>query len=230
VITLADAIGFVAAGLMLASYLMKSMLPLRIIALAACVGFVIYGSLKHALPTLVLYAALIPINIKKVLEIRRLTRAVAEARHDAPVADWLLPHMKRREARAGELLWQMGDQADEMVYLAAGELRLVEHDEVLLPGALVGEIGLLSADGRRTASIRCDTDCTLYALSGEAMTQLYYQHPKLGFHVMRLVVSRLQHDAELSARRAAQAAAARRDDPSAASPPAPAPAPEQLSS
>jgi CRP/FNR family transcriptional regulator, cyclic AMP receptor protein len=195
-VTLADAIGFIAAGLMLASYLMKSMMPLRIIALAACVGFVIYGSLKHALPTLVLYAALIPINIKKVLEIRRLTRAVAEARHDTPVADWLLPHMKRRQARAGDVLWHAGDLADEMIYLAEGELRLLEYDEVLLPGALVGEIGLFTPDGRRTASIRCDTDCTLYALSGDALTQLYYQHPQLGFHVMRLVVSRLRHDAE----------------------------------
>lgn len=195
--TLADAIGFIAAGLMLASYLMKSMMPLRIVALAACVGFVIYGSLKHALPTLVLYAALIPINIKKVLEIRRLTRAVAEARHDTPVAEWLLPHMKRRQARAGDVLWRAGDLADEMIYLAEGELRLLEHDEVRLPGALVGEIGLFTPDGRRTASIRCDTDCTLYALSGDALTQLYYQHPQLGFHVMRLVVSRLRHDAEL---------------------------------
>lgn len=203
---IAYALGFLAAGLMLASYLMKSMLPLRLVALAACVLFVVYALLAQAWPSLALYAALIPINVKKVLEIRRLTRAVAEARHDAPVADWLLPHMKRRTARAGDMLWRAGDAADEMVYLHQGELRLLEHDEVLLPGALVGEIGLLSADGRRTASIRCDTDCTLYALSGEAMAQLYYQHPQLGFHVMRLVVARLQHDAELSAKRPAPAA------------------------
>jgi hypothetical protein len=196
--TLADAIGFIAAGLMLASYLMKSMLPLRVVALAACVGLVLYGSLKQAWPTLVLYAALIPINLKKVIEIRKLLRAVENARHDTPVAEWLLPHMKRRQARAGEVLWHAGDAADEMIYLHEGELRLVEHDEVLLPGALVGEIGLLSPDGRRTATIRCDTDCTLYALSGDAMAQLYYQHPSLGFHVMRLVVTRLQHDADMA--------------------------------
>jgi hypothetical protein len=28
------------------------------------------------------------------------------------------------------------------------------------------------------------------------MVALYYQNPKLGFHVMRLVVQRLLHDAE----------------------------------
>jgi hypothetical protein len=201
------AFGFVAAGLMLASYLMKVMLPLRLVALAACVLFVIYGLITQAWPSVVLYAALIPINIKKVMEIRRLTRAVAEARHDTPVAEWLLPHMKRRQAKAGEVLWKAGDQADEMVYLAEGQLRLVEHNEVLIPGALVGEIGLISPDRRRTGTIRCDTDCTLYALSGEAMAQLYYQHPKLGFHVMRLVVVRLQHDAEVNAHRAAEAMA-----------------------
>jgi hypothetical protein len=28
------------------------------------------------------------------------------------------------------------------------------------------------------------------------MARLYYQNPKLGFHVMRLIVARLMHDTE----------------------------------
>ncbi len=200
--TIGYALGFIGAGLMLASYLMKSMMPLRIVALAANVVLVAYAVITQAWPTMALYAAMIPINVKKVREIRELVRAVESAKADTPLAEWLLPHMTRREVQAGQTLWRLGELATEMVYVERGQLRLVEHDEALGPGSLVGEIGLLSPDHRRTGTIRCDTDCTLYTLSADGMAQLYYLNPKLGFHVMRLVVARLQHDTALAARRA----------------------------
>lgn len=195
-LTLTYAIGFLGAGLMLASYMMKAMLPLRLAALAACVCLVAYGALTQALPTLLLYAALIPINIKKTVQLKRLIRAIEQAKDNTPVSEWLLPHMSRRTVPAGEWLWHKGDPAQEMLYLHSGQLRLVEHDETLQPGVLVGEIGLFAPDNRRTLSLRCETDCVLYALSADALQQLYFQSPKLGFHVMRLIVARLLHDAD----------------------------------
>ena len=188
--------GFIGAGLALASYMMKSMLPLRLVALASSVFFVAYGFLEAALPSLLLYTLMIPINGKKALEIRRLIRAIESAKSDTPVADWLLPHMHRHAAKAGHVLWNKGDVATEMLYLHDGTLRLVEIDTKLAPGALVGEIGLFSHDNKRTLSLVCETDCTRYSLSTEEMAQLYYQNPKLGFYVMRLIVARLMKDAE----------------------------------
>lgn len=196
--TLGYVFGLVGAALMLASYMMKSMLPLRIAALVACVCLVIYGWIFAAIPTLALYAALIPINIKKTLQIRRVVKAIENARSDAPVAEWLLPHMARRAAKAGEVLWRKGDAAGEMIYVETGRLRLVEHGEEVGPDCLLGEIGLFAPDNRRTLSVECATDCTLYSLSAEAMLQLYFQSPKLGYHVMRLIVARLMHDEEIA--------------------------------
>lgn len=195
--------GFVGAALMVASYLMKSMLPLRQVALAANVFLVIYALQGGSWPTVVLYLAMIPINVKKVIQIRKLIRAIEHAKSDTPVADWLLPHMTRRQAKAGQVLWKRGDKANEMLYVESGTLRLVEHDETLGAGAIVGEIGMFAPDNRRTGSIVCATDCTLYSLSADGMAQLYYQNPKLGFHVMRLIVARLMHDAEVASQRAA---------------------------
>lgn len=197
------AAGFVGAGLMLASYLMKSMVPLRTTALVAGIVLAGYAIWAQSWPTIALYVALIPINVKKVREIRKLVRAIESAKADTPVAEWLLPHMTRRQARAGQTLWRLGDKADEMVYVHEGQLTLVERDQPLGAGSIVGEIGLLSPDHLRTGTIRCDTDCTLYTLSAEAMAQLYYLNPKLGFHVLRLVVARLQNDARLAAQHAA---------------------------
>lgn len=191
-------LGFIGAGLMVASYLMKNMLPLRLVALAANVFLVAYAVMTLSWPTVVLYVAMIPINVKKVREIRKLIKAIEQARTDTPLADWLLPHMSRREVKAGTTLWKKDDVATEMVYVHSGRLRLLEHDVVMDPGALVGEIGLFAPENRRTGSVVCETDCTLYALSADGMAQLYYLNPKLGFHVMRLVVARLLHDAEVA--------------------------------
>jgi hypothetical protein len=188
--------GFIGAGLTLASYAMKNMMPLRVVALASSVFFLAYGWIEAALPTLVLSAAMILINSKKAWEIRTLVRAIEQARSDTPVADWLLPNMTRRQATAGQTLWKKGDVATEMIYLESGTLRLVEHDEQLAPGSLIGEIGLFSPDNRRTLTVECATDCTLYSLTKEGMAQLYFQNPKLGYHIMRLIVARLTRDAE----------------------------------
>jgi len=194
--TLATILGFIGATLMLASYLMKSMLPLRIAALTACCFLVAYGALKSALPTLLLYGALIPINIKKTLQIKKLVKAIENARDDTPVSEWLLPHMHRRTVKAGTTLWRQGDAATEMLYLDTGTLRLAEYDELLPPGSLVGEIGLFAPDNRRTLTLEARGDCVVYSLTAEEMALLYYQNPKLGFHVMRLIVARLMRDAQ----------------------------------
>ncbi len=194
--TLATVLGFIGAALMLASYLMKSMLPLRIAALTACCFLVAYGALKQALPTLLLYGALIPINVKKTLQIRKLVKAIENARADTPVSEWLLPHMHRRTVAAGTTLWRQGDAATEMLYLEAGTLRLAEYDELLQPGALVGEIGLFAPDNRRTLTLEATSDCVVYSLTAEEMALLYFQNPKLGFHVMRLIVARLMRDVQ----------------------------------
>ena len=76
-------------------------------------------------------------------------------------------------------------------------------DETIAAGAIIGEIGMFAPDNRRTATIVCESDCTLYSLSADGMAQLYYQNPKLGFHVMRLIVARLMHDAEIARQQAA---------------------------
>jgi CRP-like cAMP-binding protein len=191
---LATALGLIGAILMLASYLMKSMLPLRIAALTACCFLVAYGALKQALPTLLLYGVLIPINLKKTLQMRKLVQSIERARDDTPASEWLLPHMHRRTVAAGTTIWRKGDAATEMLYLDAGTLRLAEYDELLEPGAVVGEIGLFAPDNRRTLTLEAASDCVVYSLTAEEMALLYYQNPKLGFHVMRLIVARLMRD------------------------------------
>ena len=69
-------LGFIGAVLMVASYLMKSMLPLRLVALVACCFFFAYGWFETALPSLLLYGLLIPINFNKSMHVQKLIKAI----------------------------------------------------------------------------------------------------------------------------------------------------------
>jgi CRP-like cAMP-binding protein len=113
--------------------------------------------------------------------------------------------MQRRRYLAGEVLFRRGERADTLIYIASGKLTLVEIDKPVGPGDLLGEIGLFSPENIRTQTLRADTDGELYDMTGEALFQLHYQNPKLGFYMIRLVIERLLKDVE---RQRAQLAAA----------------------
>ena len=147
--------GFIGAGFTLLSYMMKSMMPLRIVALFGCLFFVAYGWLEAAIPSLTLYSIMVLVNIKKIWQLKQLTNAIENAKSTTPIAEWLLPNMTRRTAKAGQVLWNKGDLATEMIYLESGTVRMVEYQEVLGEGTILGEIGIFSSNNKRTLTIVC---------------------------------------------------------------------------
>jgi CRP/FNR family cyclic AMP-dependent transcriptional regulator len=195
---LGAALGTLAMALCFASFVVKSMAPLRALALSANVLFMAYGLLDSVMLSLVFNGILLPVNARRLWEIRKTSREIARATRDSPVSQWLLPHMTRRPFRAGEVLFRQGDKAEEIYYIASGRVRIEEAGRVLGPGELVGEIGLFSPDKRRTQSVVCDTDGELYWMTGEMIYRLYYQNPRLGFYFMRLLAQRLLRDAEVA--------------------------------
>jgi hypothetical protein len=180
----------------LASFAVRRMLPLRVLALAGSVCFIAYGLIEWQLPSILLNLVLIPLNATRLWEISRLSREMARATRESPVSQWLLPHMRRRAFRAGEVLFRKGDSADGILYLARGELLLAEIGEPVRAGAVIGEIGLFSPDRKRTLTVSCVTDGELYEMTEEMIFQLYYQNPKLGFYFIRMVAGRLLKDVQ----------------------------------
>ena len=189
----------------LASFVMKRMLPLRVLAMGANVAFIAFALVvmftpgtdpRAQLPGLLLNAILLPVNARRVWEIRKLTAEITRATQETPVSQWLLPHMRARPFRAGEVLFRKGDAADKLLYVGSGELTLPEIGKKVSPGELLGEIGLFSPDNRRTQTLQAVTDGEVYEMTGEMLFQLYYQHPKLGFYMMRLLAERLLKDLE----------------------------------
>jgi hypothetical protein len=65
-----DAIGFLAAGLVLATFCMRSMMALRWVAIASNVAFIAYAYLGKLPPILILHALLLPVNACRLAQLR----------------------------------------------------------------------------------------------------------------------------------------------------------------
>jgi len=191
---LANVLGLIGVAFSLASFVMKRMVPLRALAMVANVFFIGYGLATGIVPGLVLNCVLLPINARRMWEIRKLTAEIARASNESPVSQWLLPHMRRRSLKAGATVFRKGDVADTIIYVAHGTLRLEGLEARVVEGEVVGEIGLFSPDKRRTQTLICETDVELYEMTDEMLFQLYYQQPQVGFFVIRRITERLLMD------------------------------------
>src|SRR5207253_173093 len=70
---------FIAAGFSIVTYYMKTMVPLRIVDIIASFFFLAYGYFYPSYSTLVLYLGILPINLYRLIEIRRLIRQVGDS-------------------------------------------------------------------------------------------------------------------------------------------------------
>jgi CRP/FNR family transcriptional regulator, cyclic AMP receptor protein len=189
--TIGMVLGFIGVSLSLASCSMKNMAALRKVSIVCNIVFIAYGIIIAQLPTIVLNAVLLPINLWRLHQLRELVRNIEAAHSDSPLAEWLLPHMEKKHYAAGTLLFRKDDSAQQMYYIHAGDVRLIEIDKTLHAGELFGEIGLFTPTSLRTLSAECLTDCVMYEMSKDSAYKLYYQEPKLAFHLLNLIVARL---------------------------------------
>lgn len=62
----ADALGYIAAGLVFMTFYMTSMTALRAVAVGSNLCFLAYGTLAGLPPVVVLHAALLPLNLVRL--------------------------------------------------------------------------------------------------------------------------------------------------------------------
>ena len=185
----------VAALMVVVSAFVKTMIPLRWLAVASNVGFIIYG-LAHPAPLMVvLHAVLLPVNLWRVRQMVKLTQRVAASAADSQQLQiWLRPYMRSRDYKAGTMVFANGEEASRMYFLAAGEVELPEVGRRLAPGQMFGEIAFFAPDRKRSSSARCVIDSTLLSIDEDTFKQLVYQNPDFGLEVVRLIAGRLTDD------------------------------------
>lgn len=186
-----DMIGYFGGGVTLWGMYSRTMIPLRWGAVGGNVGFLVFGLLASSYPTLILHAVLLPLNIFRAMQMMKLVREIKAASDGANDLDPLIPFMEHLKLPAGTELFRQGDEPDRMLVIKQGTVLLRELDVRCGAKDILGEIGAFTPDNQRTWTAVCETDCELYSLSYEAMMQLYYQNPRFGMFLIRIIVQRL---------------------------------------
>jgi CRP/FNR family cyclic AMP-dependent transcriptional regulator len=190
-----EAVGYLASILVLCTFYMKTMLPLRGCAIASNLAFITYGFFGGIYPVLVLHLVLLPLNIKRLLELRQLIRDIKRAAEGGFSLEPMIPFLTKRAFRAGHVLFRRGDRANCLYLLSRGSVRLPEIDVLVKEdGAMIGEIGLFAPAHERTTTAICETEVVALVLTEDKVLQLYYQDPKFGFSLIQLVIRRLLAD------------------------------------
>ena len=185
----------VAGAFVLVSSFVKTMIPLRWLAIGSNLGFVAYGALHPSYPMLFLHALLRPINVYRLSEMVRLTRRVAEVSAQGEHSGvWLKPYMRSAKLARGTVLFRRGDYGDRLYLLASGRIELVEIGASISPGEIFGELAFFTPDRSRRLTARCAEDSVVLSIDENTVQQLYFQNPAFGFKMIELVANRLSAD------------------------------------
>jgi CRP/FNR family transcriptional regulator, cyclic AMP receptor protein len=194
---LALASAAVAGLLVIVSAFVRTMIPLRWLAVGSNLGFIVYGLVHPSALMVLLHSVLLPVNLWRVRQMVQLTRRVsASAAGPEQMQIWLRPYMRSRRHAAGDTLFERGAPADRLYFLAEGRVELPEVGRQLQAGQMFGEIAFFAPDRRRSSSARCTSDCTVLSIDEDTFKQLVYQNPDFGLAVVRLIAGRLSQDVQ----------------------------------
>ena len=136
------------------------------------------------------------VDVVRLREMLQLIDKVKEASRGDLNMEWLKPFMAKRAAKGGEVLFRKGDLSSNMFYTVTGRYRLNEIGQEIGPGQVIGEIGLIAPENKRTLTFECIEDGELLAISYSQVRELYFQNPAFGFYFLQLISQRLFKDIE----------------------------------
>jgi len=194
--TWVEAIGWLGAALAIAGSAMKTIIPLRCLGIATNVVSLTYASFMGLYPSMTVNLILLPLNGVRLYQMLRLIQKVKHASNSDLNMEWLKPFMTRRAVEAGEILFAKGDAAACMFYTLSGRYKLRELGIEMPQGHVVGEMGFLSPDHRRTQTLECLESGEVLSITYDEVRQLYFQNPEFGFYFLRLASERLFNNME----------------------------------
>jgi hypothetical protein len=190
-ITLANMFALVGAVFFVATLLTQTMVPLRVANMIGCAFFAAFGALTGTVTTFLLYLLLVPINAYRLRQMLVLVKKARSATQGDTSMEWLKPFMTERKYRKGDILMKKGDAANEMLLTVTGKFLVTEINVELPPGRLMGELGFLTPDNRRTATIECIEDGHVLTITYEKLLEIYFQNPQFGYYFLVLTSQRL---------------------------------------
>jgi CRP-like cAMP-binding protein len=193
-VNLANMLALTGAVFFVATLMVRTIVPLRVIGIISNVFFIAYGALAGSASTFFLYLLSLPINAIRLRQMLSLVRKARVSAQGDLSMDWLRPFMSPRKYRKGDVLFHKGDAAKEMFLTVTGKFLVTEIDVELPPGRMMGELGFVDPKNRRTQTVECIEDGDVLTITYEKLLELYFQNPEFGYYLLRLTTERLMQN------------------------------------
>ncbi len=190
-INIANFCALLGAAFYAGTFLMPTMVRLRVFGILSAVFFMAYGLLATAIPTFLMYLLLLPINSVRLFQILKLVKKARIAAQGDLSIDWLKPFMDTRKYSQGDVLFRKGQKADEMFLITTGKFLVSEIGVELLPGRLMGELGFVTPNNKRTQTVECIEDGAVMTITYDRLLEVYFEYPDFGYYFLRLSSDRL---------------------------------------
>jgi CRP-like cAMP-binding protein len=79
-----------------------------------------------------------------------------------------------------------------MFLTVTGKFLVREISIEIPPGRLMGELGFLTPNQRRTATVECIEDGQVMTITYEKLLEIYFQNPQFGYYFVVLISQRLR--------------------------------------
>jgi hypothetical protein len=193
-ITFVNMLALVGAIFYVATLMVRTIIPLRIVGIVSIVFFIGYGALAGAVATLLLYLLLLPVNVIRLRQMLNLVKKAKVSAQGDLSMDWLRPFMAPRKYKQGDVLFHKGDVAKEMFLTVTGRFLVKEIGIELPPGRILGELGFIDPKNRRTQTVESLEDGEVLAITYDRLLELYFQNPEFGYYFLRLTTERLMQN------------------------------------
>ena len=190
-ITIANMCALVGAAFFVATLLTRTMVPLRVSNMISNVFFMAFGALASDIRTFLLSLLLLPINAIRLRQMLSLVKKARNAVQGETSMEWLKPFMTQRKYRQGDVLCKKGDAANEMFLTVSGKFLVTEIGVELPPGSPMGELGFLTPNNQRTATVECTQAAQVLTITYDRLLELYFQNPQFGYYFLVLTSQRL---------------------------------------
>jgi hypothetical protein len=190
-INFANTLALIGAAFYVATLMVRTIVPLRIIGIISIVFFIAYGALAGAVATFLLYLLSLPINIIRLRQMLSLVKKARVSSQGDLSMDWLRPFMTPRKYKKGDVLFEIGDVAKEMFFTVSGMFLVKEIGVELPPGRIMGELGFIDPNNRRTGTVVSLENGEVLTITYDRLLELYFQNPEFGYYFLRLTTERL---------------------------------------
>ncbi len=108
--------------------------PLRLVVIASNIAFIRYAWIDGLMSILILHGALLPLNVLRLIQLRRLEHEIESGVCDERCMELLLPLMRCIRIRPAEMLCSQQSVSGGIYYIVEGTLLLADVRRRLAPG------------------------------------------------------------------------------------------------